>query len=35
MDEVIDIALAPALNDGNKLLKKVHEKGKKNKKNEE
>ncbi|MHC1741187.1 MAG: endopeptidase La [Anaerolineaceae bacterium] len=35
MDEVIDVALAPAIGNGNKFLKKVHEKGRKSKKNEE
>ncbi len=35
MDEVIDVALAPAMESGNKFLKKVHDKSKKTKKNEE
>lgn len=35
MDEVIDVALAPARENGNKFLKKVHEKSKKSKKSEE
>lgn len=34
MDEVIDVALAPAVSNGNRLIKKVHERNQKNKKND-